>query len=157
MINDELKYYREALLDYLKTKKKSQSWLSKSTGISQQNINNICRNKISSIGENHFKILNYIGIDLIRFLKKGKNILENRLEIFPFGKDILAEHKRKIEEFSNQDKAFELNSLAVYLTTIEPHEMDKALIYFRERITVQETLKGIKKKEQYIKKKGGRK
>lgn len=62
----------------------------------------------------------------------------NDLEEYKFQK----KHHRKIEEFLDHEKAFQLNEIAVELEKIDPKEIDKAIDYLRERLEISRILKG---------------
>ena len=91
--------------------------------------------------KNHLEELSAMIIENIRKAQTEPNIID-------YQNPHKVNHHKKINEFINQEKALNMNSLAVYLEQLEPAELDRAIEYFKERIAVQEALKGVKKQEQ---------
>lgn len=164
-----LRYYRKGI------KNLTQPKLSKALGVSQAMLSKIELGKADGSAELRETIAEYFKVTYSEFLETGRrklapvkpdtdllNQLAERVENLEqkqpldqpasFSDYLEAknrEHHKKINEFINQEKALNMNSLAVYLEKIEPSEIDKAIEYLKERISVQEALKGIKQPIQH--------
>lgn len=126
-MDEKAKYYfREALIYFLNEDKavRTQGWLSKKTGISQQTISKILKGVSLGREKNRINIASVFTNDYLSFLKKGEEEY-NKKNGVAFLKKNNFEHHSVIDEFEDIETATDFNKILVKIEKIDKKTFER--------------------------------